>query len=70
MGDGGKVKEDLSLVALVRDASVPVLRIQFKLDSNKAERINVEVQIFHLQQEAGVCVCGSFMKGEHYVDPI
>lgn len=56
MGDGGKVKEDLSLVALVRDASVPVLRIQFKLDSNKAARINVEVQIFHLQQEAGVCV--------------
>lgn len=56
MGDGGKVKEDLSLVALVRDASVPVLRIQFKLDSNKAERINVAVQIFHLQQEAGVCV--------------
>lgn len=59
MGDGGKVKEDLSLVALVRDASVPVLRIQFKLDSNKAERINVEVQIFHLQQEAGVCVAAS-----------
>lgn len=57
MGDGGKVKEDLSLAALVRDASVPVLRIQFKLDSNKAERINVEVQIFHFQQEAGVCVC-------------
>lgn len=57
MGDGGKVTEDLSLAALVRDASVPVLRIQFKLDSNKAERINVEVQIFHLQQEAGVCVC-------------
>lgn len=56
MGDGGKVKEDLSLVALVRDASVPVLRIQFKLDSNKAERINVEVQIFHLQTGSW-CVC-------------
>lgn len=56
MGDGGKVTEDLSLVAPVRDAFVPVLRSQLKLDSNK-ERISVEVQIFHLQQEAGVCVC-------------
>lgn len=57
MGDGGKVKEDLSLVALVRDASVPVLRIQLKLDTVTKQKGSMWRSRSFTFNRKLVCVC-------------